>query len=293
MNNIKDIKARSKATKGIYESISLANRYIVFKSTDSGECATMVRLLLPDALSKELGKKYLTSTIKYIGNTPIDAHIEAIRLRRDQLFHSVTGEAFNVESLARYKKKISTKMSSELYGGIKVKKSSHQFAVHFCISDVEHVSYFSAFSLSSEEKAYLLACRFVDELNGEKLKDDAHYLSYKSHTYFPELLTTSFWNLIDLCSTIKGETKILMDGVELVAKHNRVGFFANTYNKLSRKQERVYFNALDKGEDGSFIAACMYKDSSKGVKLLSEEEYLKLKPNDCLKELISLQKAKK
>lgn len=286
MITTKDIKLRSKATKGSYDNASLANRYIVFKTSDSGEPVTMVRILLPEEKSKELGKKYLTSTIKYTEKTPVDSYIERVRRKRDEIFQSITGETYSKDSLSRYRKTISTKASSELYGGIKVKKSAHQFAVHFKINEADHVSYFSAFSLASEDKAYILACRFVDELNNEPIQKDSAYLKYKSITYFPELTTPRFWDLVELCSTVKGNTKISMSGVELVAKVNQVGFFANTYNRLARKQERSFFNAIDIGEDKAFIAACRHKDKANGSVVLPDSEYLNLKPTGCLQSIL-------
>lgn len=262
-----------------YETAKLANKYLIFKSPKKskdgvvGKPIVTVRIKLPK--SDLSGKSYATKTIEYSGTSPYD-FLNLIRKERDDLFKSVFKKSYTSKNVAEVSVR-KPRESATGYEGVGVKKAQLKFVVGYTLLGDQKLMYFDILKYDSVERAYVAACRFCDDVNGRKIKSDSVYIKTMKTDIFPSFDVDFLRKQLETLEKIKATAKIAKDGIEVVAKLGQIGFFANFFDKVHRRQHRNFFNASQLGENESFLMACRAKDEINGKPVKSDEDYLKLK----------------
>lgn len=268
---------------GDYEP-EVANLYLTFRSPKVEDGASQYTITARVPKKSDSGK-FKTGTKSIYGSPSDDefkSFIDEVRKKRDAIFFKEYGLAFNKENAESIRVKDYPRNSATGIGGLIASRSDYQFKVSYVVDGETLHRAFPLVNYGSEDAAYVEAAKFLARTNGEKLLTDAEYLSKRPAVIFPEFGTDE-WELKNrLLREIKESVTIDKSGIEVSAEMRLLGFYANYFTELSsggrKGQRRKSFNALLRGENEAFLTACRTKDEMDGKPILSDEEYLKLKP---------------
>lgn len=264
-----------------YENVRLANRYVIIpqprKKRDGGVYDSISALVkVPIPVMEGQKKLYKTSSVPLKKGGNLMAFTIEVRAVRDELFKAVYGVDFCHKNIPRKK---SVAPNSAGYQGVSLRESALEYRVSYLDERAERrFSYFSIVGRRSDEKAYLAACRFSDQKAGNELKSDEYYLSKKTKGVSKDALEKAIKQIREL-RAVKADFAGTKEGVELCIRFGSLGFYVNDYNRELGRSDRTLVSAQVFGENMAFIEACKLKDELRGDPILSESEYMSLKPN--------------
>ncbi len=266
---------------GQYPDLQLANKYLNLapkrKNTAGEEVyPSTILIKIPKPLIKGERRQFFTRSFKFKKSDSAPDFIEEVRKKRNLFFEDLYGKPFHRRNLKN--KTVSTPTSAG-WAGVTLKSTTLEYKVSY-IDDasVRRYVYVSIIAKRGDTKAYLEACRKSDKLNGRRVSGDDVYLAAKKLSVSDDVVRSALKER-DYLRDVKSDFSGTKKGIELSIVYGRYGFFVKTWNKQLKKIESVLVSAHAFGEDEAFVEACRLCDEINGEHLLSDEEYLKLKPS--------------
>ncbi|CAH7348177.1 hypothetical protein VCHA53O466_40092 [Vibrio chagasii] len=290
---MKTLKEYAMFNHGGYEP-KLSNLYLTFvnpKEVDGGLFNYVVTIRIP---RPDLKGKFQTKTLSsgaHSSPEELDDFLSKVRAARDATFKSVFGKEFSPDAVSKIKKdRRPAPQGGTGQVGLRISKLEYHFKSMYIEGGSERYRNFPLAKYGSEDAAYVEARIFNDQINGTKQRAPEAYLAEKTKVFFPDFGTPKYEYQQRRLREVKEHESIDKKGIEISSDIRMVGFYANYFTELghgSKKgQRRKSFNAKVLGEDQALVMACRAKDELDGNPILSDAEYLKLKPKQIFNGLL-------